>query len=154
MGRDRVMEWIRDNGLGWRLHTFKHKVKTVEQAARLLNTTPDNIAKTIILIVEGKVYAAILRGDTRLDIGKMAGLLGVNKSSIRIAKPEEVEEKTGYNVGGVPPVPLPRHVKIVVDRKVLEKERLYAGGGDQYTLMELDPRELVEKIDVVIADIS
>ena len=154
MGRDRVLQWIREKRLDWKIHVFKDKVKTVKQAAKLLNTTPDNIAKTLILIGRGKTIAVILRGDTKLSLDKLSRTLEIDEGEIRIAKPSEVEENTGYKVGGVPPAPLPPNIRIIIDKRVLDKEKIYAGGGDQYTLLELNPKELTQLPNTTIADVS
>ncbi|MEB3780931.1 MAG: YbaK/EbsC family protein [Desulfurococcales archaeon] len=152
MGREGIEKWIRENQLGWRLYVFKGKVKTVKQAASLLGVNPDIIMKTIILVDGEKTYAVILRGIDRVDLAKLSKITGGDP---RIAPPREVLARTGYAVGGVPPAPLPGNVTVIIDRKVLNLDTVYAGGGDEYTLLKLNPRDLLRVYpNPIIGDVS
>ncbi|MBI2598167.1 MAG: hypothetical protein HYW50_03150, partial [Candidatus Diapherotrites archaeon] len=56
--------------------------------------------------------------------------------------------------GSVPPVSI-YGVKTLVDRKVLEKEVVYAGGGDDFSVLKISPKEIVEHgFEVQIEDIA
>lgn len=49
-----------------------------------------------------------------------------------MADPSTVKVRTGYDVGGVPPVGHDNpEITYVMDEKVLEKKRVYAGGEDK-----------------------
>jgi len=152
MNRERVWRWIKENKLEWKIYTFNDEVRTVKQAASLLGVYPNIILKTIILVDGEKTYAAILRGIDRVDLAKLSKITG---GSPRIASPTEVLARTGYPVGGVPPAPLPSSVVVVIDRKVLEIDMAYAGGGDEHTLLKLNPKDLIRIYpNAITGDIS
>lgn len=147
----RLRVWLENNGLNWKIHRLNKRVKTVKEAARALGINEFGIVKTVIIECSHSFYACVIRGDTRLDFSKVASILGCNP---RLAKPSEVKSVTGYNVGGVPPVSLPGGIRVLVDIRVLGIPRAFAGGGDDYSLLEFDPKDFEEKVDSIIADIS
>lgn len=150
MGREAVEGWVKSRGLSWRLIDVPGSAKTVDDAARFLGVDRSLIVKTLIVLCSSGLYAVIVPGDRRLDMGRLKEIAG----DCRLAKPREVVEHTGYPAGGVPPVALPPHVKIIVDRGVLGKPRVYGGGGDEKALLEFSPRELIENSGATVEDVS
>lgn len=148
----RVEEWIKGKGLEWRVLRLGRRVRTVSEAAEAVGTEASRILKTLIVVGGGRVFAVVLRGDTRLCTSKLERLAGV--SGVRLATRSEVEALTGYKAGGVPPAPLPEGVEVIVDSMVLEIDRAYAGGGSEDALVELRPRDLVEALGARVGDVS
>jgi Cys-tRNA(Pro)/Cys-tRNA(Cys) deacylase len=146
-----VEQWVKKRGLGWRIHRLETSVRTVAQASRAVRVSPKEIVKTIIAVDGDRTIACIIPGDKRLDLKRLSMLI---EGEPRIASPREVLERTGYTVGGVPPVSLPENVLVVLDESVLENERVFAGGGDEKTLLEFNPRELAETIKPIVAIIA
>ncbi len=146
-----VAEWIRVNGVRWRLIRASGRTTTVDDAARFLGVDRSRIVKTLIAVAGDDVYAVVIPGDKRLDMRKLADIAGVRP---RLAKPEEVVEKTGYSVGGVPPIALPDNVKLVIDESLLRHDRVYGGGGEDGVLLEFNPRELVELVKPLVTKLT
>jgi prolyl-tRNA editing enzyme YbaK/EbsC (Cys-tRNA(Pro) deacylase) len=150
-GSKAVEEWIRRMKLPWKLHRLGTKVRTVSEAAKALGVPRYMIVKTIVVVDGDKTYACLVPGHRKLSMEKLRKLVGGNP---RLATPEEVEERTGFSVGGVPPAPLPSSVTVIVDREVAEMDKVYGGGGDDETLLELRPRELIAVAGALVADIA
>ena len=146
-----VVEQIRKHGVGWRLIRASGRTTTVDDAARFLGVDKSVIVKTLIVVADGKVYAVVIPGDKRLDMGKLTKITGVRP---RLARPEEVAEKTGYPVGGVPPIALPDNVKLVIDESLLRHDKVYGGGGEDGVLLEFNPKELVELVKPLVAKLT
>ncbi|BAN91061.1 YbaK/EbsC family protein [Aeropyrum camini] len=148
----KVEEWIKARGLSWRLLEMPGSTRTVAEAARWVGVDESNIVKTLIALdSEGNAYAVIVPGGRRLSLRKLGWLVG---KPVRLARPGEVLELTGYPVGGVPPVALPQGIVVVVDSSLLNRERVYGGGGSVNTLLEFNPKELVEAVGAVVGDVS
>jgi prolyl-tRNA editing enzyme YbaK/EbsC (Cys-tRNA(Pro) deacylase) len=146
-----VEEWVKRMGLPWRLHRLGSRVRSVREASEALGVPAGLIVKTIVVVDGDRTLACIIPGDKRLDLGKLAALTG---GSPRLATRSEVRERTGYDAGGVPPSPLPEGVEVVLDESLLGAERVYGGGGDEYSLLEFSPRDLVRVGRVTVASIS
>ncbi len=150
-GPQSVEKWIKVRGLGWRLIDTGGPTTSVADAAERLGVDPGNIVKTLVLVDGDKTYAVIVPGPARLSLEKLARVVG---GKPRMAKPREVVERTGYRVGGVPPVALPDNVVLVVDERVLRLEKVYGGGGKDGVLLEFNPSELVREAGCLVADVS
>lgn len=60
--------------------------------------TKNLIAKTS----EGEYVLVIIPGDKRVDLGRLAKVIGV--INVKLASPKEAEEVSGYPPGGTPSV--------------------------------------------------
>lgn len=83
----------------------------------------------------------------RLDLsGRLRGLLGERRVSL--ARPEEAEELTGMEIGGIAPFGIPEDLPVLVDPAVLDRPWLVFGGGGK-DLKVLGPPALVEAVPQV-----
>ena len=61
---------------------------------------------------------------------------------------------TGYEIGSVPPISI-YGTKTLVDKKVMEKETVFAGGGDKNSVLKISPKEILEfGFEVQVKDIA
>ena len=79
---------------------------TVEELAVFLDVEPKDIAKTLLLNVDGRPVAVLVRGDREMNDIKVKNLL--NAQEVRLALPEEVTAWSGAAVGFAGPV----HLKV------------------------------------------
>ena len=144
-----LREFIKKNRVNAEIIEFKEPVMTVEQAARMAKCRRDEIIKSIVLIdSSNNPVIAIVDGESRVSLRKVGEISGKN---VRIAKAREVERKTGYKIGGVPPIG--HRFKTIIDKKIIDKKYVYGGGGDSRHLIKISPKEIV-RLGAIIADIS
>ena len=91
-------------------------MKTVEQVCEFLDTTPENLAKTLLYNADGRIVGAMVRGDRELNEFKLRNLLGAE--ALRMATAEEVLRTTGAQVGFTGPVQLRGDVEIIADHEI------------------------------------
>ncbi|MEM2843320.1 MAG: YbaK/EbsC family protein [Candidatus Bathyarchaeia archaeon] len=123
-------------------------VKTVEQAVNATGLTPKQIIKSLLYISEKEPLLVIVDGESKVDLNKLTNLVGL----VRLAKPREVREIIGYDVGGVPPVGI--KVRTIVDSKVLENDFIVGGGGSANKLLKIDPKKVIEYQKAEVTNIS
>ncbi|RLF87708.1 hypothetical protein DRN43_07125, partial [Thermococci archaeon] len=122
--------------------------KTGEQAVRETKSAPKQIIKSLIFISEKEPLLVIVDGDSKVSLEKLKNIFG----DVRLAKPKEVKELTGYEVGGIPPVGIA--LRTIVDPKVLENDYVIGGGGSIDKLMKISPKKIVEHQRAEIIDVS
>ena len=76
-------------------------ITTCEALADFLGIDVAATSKAMPVVADGKVVLALVRGDDRLDEGKLAAVLG---SSIRPAEADEIREAFGADPGSLGPV--------------------------------------------------
>ena len=98
---------------------------TIEEVAEFLKADPKTIVKTILLDVDGKPVAALLRGDHELNEIKFKNRLKAN--DVRLASPEQVEAWSGAPVGFAGPVGL--DMPVIADNALNAREGWITGAN-------------------------
>ncbi len=87
--------------------------RTVEEVCAFLNTTPDRLVKTLLMRVDGKPVAALVRGDRELNPYKLMHAL--DGESVEMLDAATIQQITNAPVGFAGPVGLPAEVPIYAD---------------------------------------
>lgn len=124
---------------------FDESCHSVDEAAAAAGVGPDDFIKSICMIGRtGNLIVAVVKGEDRADRRLVGELLG--EKPPRLAKPDEILERTGYPCGGTPPFGFP--AAFVIDERVLEREVVYAGGGTPTSLIRVRSAE-IERLGAV-----
>lgn len=115
---------------------------TAQLAARALGTEVGQIAKSILFKTRQGAYVMVISaGDVRVDTRSMKELIG---SKVRMASSDEVEEMTGYTIGGVCPFALPGPITVYLDESLKRFEVTYAAAGTSNTAVPATFAQLLE----------
>ena len=136
---EKIKQYIKDNHFQAEYLSFTTSCHSVEDAAKSVHTSTENLVKNICLLdQQGNLIVAIVKGEDRVNLKKIGEALDIEPP--RPAKPEEVLEKTSYICGGVPSFGY--SATFLIDPKVMEKEMVYSGGGSENSLIKISPQEL------------
>jgi prolyl-tRNA editing enzyme YbaK/EbsC (Cys-tRNA(Pro) deacylase) len=150
---ERVAAFLRKAGAEARLEEFESETPTARAAAEAAGCSLDQIVKSILVVADGRPVLAMIPGDRRADLDKIARAAGA--TAARIARGDEVEPATGFAPGAVAPFPLPTTVeRVFVDHTLLTHELVWIGAGSPLHLVSIRPPELLrlsraESIDAV-----
>jgi Ala-tRNA(Pro) deacylase len=151
-GIDAVTSYLDERGV-------PHEVVEHEQTfsataeAKAAGVQPDHAAKTMVLRDGDDYRIAVIPASERLDLHKVRDLLGASRH-LRLATEEEMEADFGaFEVGAMPPLGSMLPAPEVLDRKLLEHERILCTGGDHRHSVLIDPRELERVSEAQVADI-
>lgn len=162
-----VQAYIDRHGIAARLIDDVGHTPTVPAAAAALGVEPDQIVKTLLFLLDLRREAGaapqpvvvISNGESRVDKRLLAQRHGVGAKRVRLAPPEIVLDVLGYAAGGVPPFGHRSEIPTIVDASLMELReryagRIYAGGGDDRTMMELTVDELLRVLRPEILAVS
>ena len=90
---------------------------TIDALAELLGIDAAATSKAMPVVYDGRVVLSLVRGDDRLDEGKLAGVLG---GAVRPATEEEIRATFGADPGSIGPVGVA--VDVVADKTLREGE--------------------------------
>lgn len=124
---------------------------TVQAAAAALNVREDQILKSLVFTNGAQAVLAIACGLSRVSVAKLGAFTGF--AGLKLAKPPEVLERTGYPVGAMPPVALRNPLPVIVDVRVAALEVAIAGGGRIDALLRITPAEILRVTGAKVADI-
>ncbi|WP_438951723.1 proline--tRNA ligase [Porticoccus sp.] len=136
---------------------------SIEQVSQFLGVTPEQVAKTLIVLGESDqntttLVALVLRGDHELNAIKAEKLPGV-ASPLTLASESQIKDMLGCSVGSIGPVAL--KIPTIVDRSAAHLADFVCGANrDDYHLTGVNwerdcPLQQVEDIrNVVPGDAS
>jgi Ala-tRNA(Pro) deacylase len=121
--------------------------------ARVTEHVPDQVAKTVVLH-DGSAYViAVIPASDRLDLHKLRELLGATRQ-LRLASEDEIaRDFPSLEVGAVPPFGPMVPAAEVIDRALLEQQRILCPAGDHRHSVLIDPRDVVRISAATPADI-
>ena len=105
---------------------FPATTRTAADAAAAIGCTVAQIAKSIVFRAGDRAAVAIASGVNRVDMAKVAAVLGV---ALQRAEGAWVRERTGFAIGGVAPVGHIAPPLLVFDRDLLALHPIWAAAG-------------------------
>lgn len=114
--------------------------KTIADVAAFTGLPETSQMKSLVMVADGKVVLALLRGDHALSETKFGGALGV--ADVRQAHPEEIRAAFGADPGSLGPVGAGHSVRVVVDETLRGRRNLICGANrNDYHLKNVTPDE-------------
>jgi prolyl-tRNA synthetase len=102
--------------------------RTVEEVCAFLHTTPDRLVKTLLMRVDGKPVAALVRGDRELNPYKLMHAL--HGESVEMLDVETIQRLTGAPVGFAGPVGLPADLPLYADYELRGLQDFITGANE------------------------
>lgn len=106
----------------------KKPVRNLEELLLKQGLEPQSVVRSVLFkTASDKFILLAVAGGGRADWGVLRKHL--NERKCRMAEFDEVPLATGYTVGAVPPIALPKDIKVLVDNSVKDYEAVVIGSG-------------------------
>ncbi len=151
MAIEKVKAYFAQFDMADKVMEFHVSSATVAEAAQALHCDEAHIAKTMAFKLEGNAVLVVMAGDTRVDNHKFKEKFHKKAAMV---KTDEVEELTGFPVGGVCPFATKEGVKVYLDESLKRFNKVYPACGSRNSAIELTIPELekytkyVEWVDI------
>jgi Ala-tRNA(Pro) deacylase len=147
-----VTSYLDEQGVEYEVVEHEERF-TAAAEARASGTEPEDAAKDILLRRDDDYVIAVIPASERLDLKKVHELLG-GDSKFRLATEAEIAaDFSSFEVGALPPFGPILGIAAIVDRRLLDHERVLCSGGDHRHSVRVDPNELVRLSDARAGDI-
>ncbi|HEX7541073.1 MAG TPA: YbaK/EbsC family protein [Anaerolineales bacterium] len=114
--------------ISYRVFEHPYPPESLEQAARERGQAPGQIIRSILFrYKKGNFFLTLMAGPRQISWSKLRSHLGVSR--ISMATEDEVLAVTGYAVGTVSPLGLPRPIRILADMSAFKPEEISLGSG-------------------------
>jgi len=148
--RERVSGFLSKSGAKYELREFDESTKNSVLAAEALGCSVAEIAKSVVFVGE-KTVVVIISGDKRVDGAKLARVMGIE---LRVAKADEVRDRTGFPIGGVPPLPHDESVEVVADASLTRFGHVWAAAGTPNSVFGIGTSELLRLLGSEPVDVA
>ena len=78
----------------------------------------------------------------------------LNAKKISFASKEEAESITNQIYGGISPLGLPSEINVFIDKNVMEREKVFIGGGNRVSKFFLKPEILKSLTNATVEDLT
>ena len=130
-----------------RVVMFDESTRTSADAAAAIGCTVAQIAKSVVFRTKtgNRPVLVIASGSNRVDEKKVATLLAEETGNDKIVRADAdfVRAKTGFAIGGIPPVGHDEPPLVAIDEDLLRLERIWAAAGTPNAVFDLSPSDLV-----------
>ena len=131
-------------GIPFTPHAYEHDSSTTNfglEAAAALDLDPEQVFKTLLADVDGRLVVGIVPVTGKLDLKALASAVGGKKAEM--ADPKLAERKTGYVVGGISPIGQKTSHLTVIDETAELFDTVFVSGGKRGFDIELAPADLL-----------
>lgn len=122
------------------------------EAAAALGVQPEQVFKTLVADVDGRLTVAVVPVAGHLDLKALAAAVGGKKAAM--AQRPDAERATGYVAGGISPLGQRTRLATVVDETVWLFDTVYVSAGRRGLDVGLAPDDLVRLTDALVAAIA
>ena len=136
-GPDDVVRFARTRGIPVNLLSDLGSVRTVVEASNKLHVALSDIGNTVLATVRGQPVLVIVPGDRRVDGARVGEAFGASPREVSLATREEVRRLTGYEQGVVPPFGHDSPVPVLLDERLVVKQRVFLPAGAVNALLEI-----------------
>ena len=149
----RVRDALAARGFTFEIREFPQGTRTAAEAAAAIGCEVAQIAKSLVFRARetDRPVLVIASGANRIDENAVAALIG---EKIGRADADFVRERTGFGIGGVPPVGHDTPLATLIDRDLLAFDEIWAVAGTPNAVFRLTPADLVAVTGGQVADIK
>ena len=121
-------------------------------AANVAGIELHKVTKNLVSITDtGEYILLIVPGDSKVNFKEVAKMLGVKK--VRLVPFSDAENISGYPPGGTPSVGHKTQMRTLIEKKLLNFETVYCGGGSRDKLLEIRVQDIIKLNDAIIVEL-
>jgi prolyl-tRNA editing enzyme YbaK/EbsC (Cys-tRNA(Pro) deacylase) len=137
----RVQRALDEMGVRLQVVELPDSTRTAIEAAQAIGCHVGQIIKSLVFKAKrsGQPIMVIASGENRVDEKRIENLIG---EPLGKADAEFVHQRTGFVIGGVPPVGHIEKIRTFIDEDLFQYEELWAAAGTPHAVFRLSPDEL------------
>ena len=142
----KVQDALKTYGLSCQVLEMKETTRSAMDAAQAVGCQVGQIVKSLVFMGKKtkKPILVVASGANRVNIKRLGKILS---EPIKMADPDFVRAKTGFAIGGVPPLGHSQPLEIFIDEDLLKFKEIWAAAGTPYALFKLSPDDLKKITD-------
>ncbi|MBB6735677.1 YbaK/EbsC family protein [Cohnella zeiphila] len=149
----RVQSLLKEWGYPNQVAELPDSARTAQEAADAIGCEVAQIAKSIIFRLRhsGEPLLVVASGVNRIDEKAVSALVG---DKLAKADADFVRERTGFVIGGVPPIGHASPIRTVLDEDLFRYGTVWAAAGHPKAVFELTPAQLAEMTQGQVAPVK
>jgi prolyl-tRNA editing enzyme YbaK/EbsC (Cys-tRNA(Pro) deacylase) len=139
----KVQEALAKMGLSLQVVELPGSTRTAVEAAQAIGCQVGQIVKSLVFKAKrsGRPLLVAASGPNRVDERKIEALIA---EPLGKADAEFVRQRTGFVIGGVPPVGHSEQLETFIDQDLMQYDEIWAAAGTPHAVFRLSPADLVK----------
>jgi Ala-tRNA(Pro) deacylase len=147
-----VTSFLEEAGVDFDVLEHAHTERAADEAAAL-GIEPEEVAKTLVLVAPSGKVRAVLAASERIDMRKVAAVLGLGGKEVHLASEDDLErDYPDFELGAVPPFG-GREDHVIVDERLAGRDSVVLEAGTHERSVRLKAADLVRLTRAQVADI-
>jgi prolyl-tRNA editing enzyme YbaK/EbsC (Cys-tRNA(Pro) deacylase) len=146
----KVQDHLTSFGLTIQILELDASTRTAQEAASAAGCDLGQIVKSLVFRSGEEPLLFLVSGKNQLDTQKVSQSIG---KPISKADAEFVKEKTGYSIGGVPPMAHYMPIQTFIDSNLMDYEEIWAAAGTPHSIFKLKSNDLPRLTEGKIIDV-
>ena len=137
----KVQDALISHGLSCQVLELPSTTRTAQEAAQTIGCQVGQIVKSLVFMGKQtqKPILVVASGSNRVNEKKLSKLVS---EPIKRANADFVRERTGFAIGGVPPVGHSERLETFIDEDLLKFQTIWAAAGTPNAVFKLTPNDL------------
>jgi prolyl-tRNA editing enzyme YbaK/EbsC (Cys-tRNA(Pro) deacylase) len=137
----RVQDALKALGVATQVVELAASTRTAAEAAQAIGCRVEQIAKSLVFrgLSTNRPVLAIVSGMNRVDEERLGELIA---EVVAKADADFVRQRTGYAIGGVPPVGHLESLACLIDQDLFQCDTIWAAAGTPRAVFRLTPMDL------------
>jgi prolyl-tRNA editing enzyme YbaK/EbsC (Cys-tRNA(Pro) deacylase) len=137
----RVQDALKALGLASQVVELPASTRSAAEAAQAIGCRVEHLAKSLVFrgSSTNRPVLAIVSGANRVDEQRLGELIG---EGVAKADADYVRQRTGYAIGGVPPVGHAEPLLCLIDEDLFEYDDIWVAAGTPRAVFRLTPVDL------------
>lgn len=149
----KVQQALNAIGLPLEVVELPGSTRTAQEAAQAVGCQVGQIAKSIIFqaLASHRPILVIASGPNCVNEKVIEELIG---EAITKADADFVRQRTGFVIGGVPPIGHSEHLETFVDQDLLVYQEIWAAAGTPHAVFRLTPGDLLRMTSGIVIRVT
>jgi prolyl-tRNA editing enzyme YbaK/EbsC (Cys-tRNA(Pro) deacylase) len=149
----KVQEALAKMGLSLQVVELPGSTRTAVEAAQAIGCQVGQIVKSLVFKAKrsGRPLLVAASGPNRVDERKIEALIA---EPLGKADAEFVRQRTGFVIGGVPPVGHSEQLETFIDQDLMQYDEIWAAAGTPHAVFRLSPADLVKMTGGRVIDLK
>jgi prolyl-tRNA editing enzyme YbaK/EbsC (Cys-tRNA(Pro) deacylase) len=147
----KVQNYLNAIGISLEVIELSDSTRTAQEAAQAVHCDVAQIVKSLVFRSGDEALLFLVSGKNLLNIEKVSRLIG---KPVEKADAEFAREKTGYPIGGVPPVAHETAIETYIDEDLLKFPDVWAAAGTPHAVFCIKSNDLPRITDGKVIALS
>ena len=149
----KIIEQLNATNIEYKIHSHA-EIPTVAEAKEKVDFNIEQCFKTLAFKYEDKILFISLLAEDKLKYSKLCTSLNIKRKKLKRVESKELEDKYGYESGGIAPISVSEDIAVIFDRKINDRDIIFCGSGRRDKTIELKSDDIISLDRTVVIDIT